>query len=251
MAADAEATLPSLIEAVKRLMTDDRKRAFEDRGRKLAHGARAGDGAVARRGGLRLGREPHQHRATIGGNWAQIKNEDWSLVSEVGFVSDWPLQAVELRQALPVHRRTGRRGRRLRRARGRGRRAGQQEIRPPLGEHSERRRPDVRAGGFVDRGASPQFRCSRSMHNNRAYHQEVMHVQRMANRHNRDVTRAGIGTTLHGSVHRLRKSRARAGLARRRARSPIRRIWARRIRRAIEVVKRGEPALVDVITQPR
>ena len=34
------------------------------------------------------------------------------------------------------------------------------------------------------------------MHNNRAYHQEVMHVQRMALRHNRDVTRAGIGTTL-------------------------------------------------------
>jgi thiamine pyrophosphate-dependent acetolactate synthase large subunit-like protein len=34
------------------------------------------------------------------------------------------------------------------------------------------------------------------MHNNRAYHQEVMHVQRMGNRHNRGVTRAHIGTTL-------------------------------------------------------
>src|SRR4030095_12728574 len=34
------------------------------------------------------------------------------------------------------------------------------------------------------------------MHNNRAYHQEVMHVQRMANRHNRGVTRAHIGTTI-------------------------------------------------------
>jgi len=36
MAADAEATLPSLIEAVKRRMTADRKRLFDDRGRKLA-----------------------------------------------------------------------------------------------------------------------------------------------------------------------------------------------------------------------
>ena len=34
------------------------------------------------------------------------------------------------------------------------------------------------------------------MHNNRAYHQELMHVQRMANRHNRGIDRAVIGTTL-------------------------------------------------------
>ena len=34
------------------------------------------------------------------------------------------------------------------------------------------------------------------VHNNRAYHQEVMHIQRMANRHNRGIDRAGIGTTI-------------------------------------------------------
>ncbi len=36
IAADAEATLPALIEACKRLMTPDRKRVAEERGRKLA-----------------------------------------------------------------------------------------------------------------------------------------------------------------------------------------------------------------------
>ena len=36
IAADAEATLPSLIEAVKLQLTDDRKRTFADRGTKLA-----------------------------------------------------------------------------------------------------------------------------------------------------------------------------------------------------------------------
>ena len=36
IAADAEATLPSLIEEVKRLITPDRKRFFQDRGGKLA-----------------------------------------------------------------------------------------------------------------------------------------------------------------------------------------------------------------------
>ncbi len=36
IAADAETTLPSLTEAVKRLLTDDRKRAYQERGAKLA-----------------------------------------------------------------------------------------------------------------------------------------------------------------------------------------------------------------------
>src|SRR6267142_4537963 len=42
IAADAEATLPSLTEAVKRLLTDDRKRAMQDRGKKLATGRSSG-----------------------------------------------------------------------------------------------------------------------------------------------------------------------------------------------------------------
>src|SRR5260370_23012789 len=36
IAADAETTLPSLTEAVKKLITDDRKRMYQDRGSKLA-----------------------------------------------------------------------------------------------------------------------------------------------------------------------------------------------------------------------
>ena len=34
------------------------------------------------------------------------------------------------------------------------------------------------------------------MHNNRAYHQEVMHVQRMANRHQRGIENADVNTTV-------------------------------------------------------
>jgi len=34
------------------------------------------------------------------------------------------------------------------------------------------------------------------MHNNRAYHQEVMHLQPHGDRHERGITRAGIGTTI-------------------------------------------------------
>ena len=35
------------------------------------------------------------------------------------------------------------------------------------------------------------------MHNNRAYHQEVMHIQRVANLRNRGRDRADIATTIH------------------------------------------------------
>ena len=34
------------------------------------------------------------------------------------------------------------------------------------------------------------------MHNNRAYHQEIMHIQRMANRRQRGITNVGIGTKI-------------------------------------------------------
>ena len=41
MAADGEATLPALIDAVKRLTTADRRRVFDERGAKLAQASRA------------------------------------------------------------------------------------------------------------------------------------------------------------------------------------------------------------------
>lgn len=77
-----------------------------------------------------------------------------------------------------------------------------------------------------------------------------MHVQRMANRHNRGVDRAHIGTTLtdpnidYGTVAR--------GLG----------VWSvgpisdpdelgPALKKAVAVVKSGEPALVDVVAEPR
>ena len=93
IAADAEATLPDLIEACKKLLTADRRRAFADRGTRL------GDAAIrARQRDLEL--------ATIGWDatpistarvaaelWNQIKTEDWSLLTDVfPFFSNWPLR---------------------------------------------------------------------------------------------------------------------------------------------------------------
>jgi len=88
------------------------------------------------------------------------------------------------------------------------------------------------------------------MHNNRGYHQELMHVQRMADRHNRGITRAHIGTTLVGPYIDYAKLAQSMGLY---AEGPITdpKDLGPALRRAIEAVERGEPALVDVVTQPR
>ncbi len=88
------------------------------------------------------------------------------------------------------------------------------------------------------------------MHNNRAYHQEVMHIQRMANRHNRGITRASIGTTITNPNIDFATVAKGLGVY---SEGPITdpNDLGPAIRRAVEVVKRGEPALVDAVTQPR
>jgi acetolactate synthase-1/2/3 large subunit len=88
------------------------------------------------------------------------------------------------------------------------------------------------------------------MHNNRAYHEEVMQVQRMANRHNRGIDRTRIGTVIDDPYIDFSKLAQSLGLY---AEGPITNPndLGPAIRRAIAVVKRGEPALLDVVTQPR
>jgi benzoylformate decarboxylase/acetolactate synthase-1/2/3 large subunit len=88
------------------------------------------------------------------------------------------------------------------------------------------------------------------MHNNRAYHQEVMHLQKMAGLHNRRMDTAGIGTVITDPNIDF------AGLARAQgvfAEGPITDPAAvgPALARAVAAVKRGEPALVDVVSQGR
>ncbi len=88
------------------------------------------------------------------------------------------------------------------------------------------------------------------MHNNRAYHQEVMHLQKMAGLHNRRMDSASVGTTIENPNIDFAKLAQSVG------------VWAEgpitdgaaigpALSRALTVVKRGEPALVDVVCQGR
>jgi len=88
------------------------------------------------------------------------------------------------------------------------------------------------------------------MHNNRAYHQELMHIQRMGARHERGIERAHIGTTLIEPNIDYAKIAQGMGVF---AEGPITNPndLGPAFKRALDVVKKGEPALVDVVTQPR
>ena len=70
------------------------------------------------------------------------------------------------------------------------------------------------------------------MHNNKGYHQEVMHVQRLSNRRNRVANNGKdfgpIGTRIENPDIDYAHAREVDGLVGGRARSPIRRISARR-----------------------
>ena len=88
------------------------------------------------------------------------------------------------------------------------------------------------------------------MHNNRGYHQELMHVQRMANRHMRGLDKAHIGTTLRDPFIDYRMMAASYGMA---GEGPITDPLklAPALKRGLASVKKGQPYMIDVITQPR
>ena len=88
------------------------------------------------------------------------------------------------------------------------------------------------------------------MHNNRGYHQELMHVQRMANRHMRGLDTSYIGTTLRDPYIDYAKIAEGMGVH---GIGPITdpKDLGPALARAVPIVKAGEPVLIDVVTQGR
>ena len=88
------------------------------------------------------------------------------------------------------------------------------------------------------------------MHNNRAWHQELMFLQYMAGVRGRGTDRAHIGTTLRDPFIDYAKMAAAYGMASEGPISDPAKLAAALVR-GIASVKRGEPYLIDVLTQPR
>ena len=249
MAADAEATLPALTEACKRLVTADRTRAFDERKRRLVDAHARTIDATRAEAAHAWDATPISTARLAAELWAQIKTEDWSLVSESGNSSGWAFRLWDFDKH---YRHLGDSG-------GAGVCYGAPAAVGGALANKKRGRLSVNIQGDGDflyapgvwwTAAHHRIPLLTVMHNNRAYHQEVMHIQRMANRHQRGITRAMIGTTIDNPNVDYAKIAQGMGVH---AQGPISNPneLGPAIRRALEVVKRGEPSLIDVVTQPR
>jgi thiamine pyrophosphate-dependent acetolactate synthase large subunit-like protein len=249
MAADAEATLPALTEACKRLITADRRSALAERGKRLAEAHAAALERLRADAAYGWDATPISTARMTMELWAQIKNEDWALVAESGIMSDWTARLWSFDKHYQSLGGSG----------GAGVGYGAPAAVGAALANKKRGRLSVTIQGDGDflyapgvwwTAAHHRIPLLAVMHNNRAYHQEVMHLQRMANRHNRGITTAPIGTTIEDPNVDFAKIAQGMGVH---AQGPITNPndLAPALKRAIEVVKRGEPSLVDVVTQPR
>jgi thiamine pyrophosphate-dependent acetolactate synthase large subunit-like protein len=177
--------------------------------------------------------------------WAQVKDKDWSLVS----VNQW---AQRLWKFDKHYQHIGGAG-----GAGVGYGApaavGAAIANKKFGRLSVNLQPDgdmMYGPGVLWTAAHHKAPLLTVMFNNRAYHQEMMHLQKMANRHQRDITTAEVGTSIKDpniDYAMLARSMGVHG------EGPISdpKDLAPALARALEVVERGEPALVDVVSQPR
>ena len=250
IAADAEATLPSLVEAVQHRLTADKKRAFEARGVKLAEQHTNILAKARLDASYAWDACPISVARLCSEVWGQIKNEDWCLASQSNlFVSNWPLRLWDFEK--PYRHIGGSGGAGM--GYGAPSAVGAALANKKYGRLTVNIQTDgdlMYAPGVLWTAAHHRIPLLTVMHNNRAYHQEQMEVQIVANEHNRGITRTSIGTHLNDppiNYAKLAEGMGMLGIG------PIEKPedLAPALRRGIETVKRGEPVLIDVITQPR
>ena len=250
IAADGEATLPALIEAVRRQITSDRKRVFQARGTKLAEAARTSRERLRVEATYAWNESPVSTARVAAELWAQIKNEDWSLVSnyysEAGI---WPRRLWDFSKSYQWLGHAGGGGIGY----GAPSAVGAALANKKYGRFSVSLQTDgdlMYAPGVLWTAAHHRIPLLSVMLNNRGYYMEAMHVQRMCNERNRGIDNGTKGSTLTDPNIDFAKLAQGLGVH---AEGPITdpNDLAPALRRAIAAVKRGEPALVDVVTQAR
>jgi acetolactate synthase-1/2/3 large subunit len=248
LAADAEATLPLLIEEVKRLITGDRKRFFDARRTKLAAASQKRMDQDRLRATYGWDDSPISTARIAAELWAQIKNKDWALVSRSDAMSGWAQRFWNFEKyhqhigqsgsvaigynnpasvgAALAHRKNGR-----------------------LCINLQHDGDMMFLPNALWTAAHHQIPMLTVMHNNRAYNTEVMQVQQIAGLHHRDIGNCRIGNAIDSPNIDYAKLAQSMGWY---AEGPITNPndLGPAIRRAIAIVEKGQPALLDAVTQP-
>jgi thiamine pyrophosphate-dependent acetolactate synthase large subunit-like protein len=242
ISADAEATLPSLIEAIKQLQKTS-KTALKARADKLAGFHKQALERSKEAAAVGWDAKPISTSRMMAELYDVIRNEKWGLT----FASSGRAQA--LWDATEHYQYFG------------GANGSGNTVTNAVGAalaHKEAGRFAVTIGGDGDYMMCPaaiwtaahhQLPLLYVVHNNHAWFQEFMWVQRMANKRNRGVDRVHIGNMMTDPQINIAANAKSVGVYSELVMEPndLRGAY----QRALEVVKKGEPAVVDVRAQGR
>ena len=250
---DAEASLPDITRAAKELMTPSQRRVINERiAKHAAENEKARLSALsAAVDAKRVGWDasPVSTARLYAELWPLIMNEDWCLASPSNFsgshhrqlwMHDRPYSYLGGAGAAGLGYGAGGSGGAALAARSRGRIVINIQTDGDLNY----------TPGVLWTAAHHRLPMLTVMHNNRAYHQELMFLEFMAGLRGRGTDRAHIGSTLRNPFIDYKKMAEAYGMA---AEGPIDNpdLLQAALRRGIASVKRGEPYLIDVLTQPR
>jgi acetolactate synthase-1/2/3 large subunit len=248
IAGDGEASLPALTEAVKRLADDGRKSAFAERGKKLAATRLAMIERAKSDATLGWDASPITTARMCAEVYAQIKDEDWSLVGNT-IRNSWPHRLWDFTKPYSWNGLSG----------GAGIGYNAPASLGAALANKKHGRLTVTFNGDGDLMFVPNTLWTAAHHripilyivqNNRAYHQELMYLQAMAARHGRGIENTAIGTTItdpnvdYATVARGFGVHGEGPISDPAELGPA-------LKRAIAVVKSGQPALVDVVSEQR
>jgi acetolactate synthase I/II/III large subunit len=249
IAADAEATLPSLIEEIRRLVTPDKRRAFDARGAKIAAAHREERIKLVEDSRFGWDVSPISIQRMIAELGAQIKNDDWSMGSGHQFTGDWQRVLLNFDKHHRYHGDCG----------GFGIGYDTQAAVGVALANKDKGRLTVAVVGDGDLNFGPGVLWTAAhhkipllflVHNNRGYQAEVMIVQRICAQRGRGTDQAHIGTTIDNPEVDYKKIANGYGLY---AEGPVTNPndLGPALQRALARVRAGEPALVDVVSQAR
>lgn len=248
IAGDSEASLPALTEQVNRLIDEGRKAAYEARGKRYAAARLAMIEQAKSDATIGWDASPITTARMCAEVYAQIKDEDWSLVGNA-IRNLWPHRLWDIKRPYQWNGGSGGAG------------VGY-NLPASLGAalaNKRHGRLTVAFGGDGDFLFNPGTLWTAAhhripmlyiIHNNRAYHQEYMYLQAMAARHGRGIEKADIGTTIKDpNVDFATVARGMGAYGEGPIVDPN--DLAPALKRALAAVKAGQPAVVDVVTDPR
>jgi acetolactate synthase-1/2/3 large subunit len=251
--ADAEASLPLILDEVKRQLTAEQKARIQARIAKHAtanHEARVTaimQAVESKRAGWNG--TPISTARIYAELWPLIMNEDWCLASPSNFSGGHHAQLWDHNKPYSY---LGGQG-----AGGMGYGAPASVGAALAAKARNRIVVNIQTDGDLNYAPGVLWTATHHklpmltvMHNNRAWHQEYMFVEYMAGVRGRGDDRAHIGSTLRDPYLDYAKMAAGYGMA---GEGPITdpAKLSAALKRGVASVKRGEPYLIDVITQPR